>query len=144
MICSSQEHSYEAFVEHSPRWNSRDISSLVQLHNMEYASIVKDIVQLLSSIQIACVQSQSHFIVDCDWGMFEKCLLKAGVGTAWTQSLTGLRTFAALSFKKWYHLSSDIFPFLTYSNTSDQCSFLQQQRQKLWVLGKVEPLGLGY
>ena len=128
MICSSQEHRYEAFIGHSSTWNSRDISSLVQLHNMDFASIVKgtckmDTVQthsctcpqihsLLSCTQIASFQGQSHFSVDHDWGIFEKCLIQGGLDTAETQSLTGLRTSAALSFKKLCHLNSDHFPFL--------------------------------
>lgn len=128
MICSSQEPSPEAFVGHSPSWNSRDISSLVQPHNMDFASVVKgthradalhthsctgaQIHPLLSSTQIATVQGQSRFSVHHDWVIFEKCLTRGGVDTAETQSLTGLRAVAALSFRKLSHLNSDHFPFL--------------------------------
>lgn len=116
MICSSQEHSYEAFVQHSPaqiqgtshHWFSSTTWNLLVL----WRTSLQQIRSLLSSIQISCVQGQSHFIVDCDWGVFEKCLLQVGADTAETQSLTGLRAFAALSFKKLHHLNSDNFPFL--------------------------------
>lgn len=128
MICLSQERGYEAFVGHSPSWNSRDISLLVQLSDMDFASVVKGTCKMdtvhthsctctqihpfLSSTQIASVQGQSHFSVDHDWGVFEKCFMQGGVDTAETKSLTGLRAFAALSFKKLYYPNSDHFPFL--------------------------------
>lgn len=116
MICLSQEHSYEAFVGHAPaeiqgtshHWFSSTTWNLLALWKM----CVQQIHSFLSSTQIACVQSQSHFIVDCHWGVFEKCLLQVGVDTGETQNLTGLREVAALSFKKVYHLNSDNFPFL--------------------------------
>lgn len=116
MICSLQEQGYEAFVEHPPaqiqgtshHWFSSTTWNLLAL----WRTSLHQMHSLLSSIQISCVQSQSHFIVDCDCGVFEKWILQVGVDTAETQSLTCLRAFAALSFKKLYHLNSDNFPFL--------------------------------
>lgn len=136
-ICSSHKHSYEAFVEHSP------------------AQIQRTSHHWFSSIYEICQPCEGHLFnkyIPC----FPPSKLpasKAKVSSLWTVAEGCLRNvFCRLELTQQKNKASQVSELLQLfllkscitlilkislsyicspSNTSDQCFFLQQQRQKL-------------